>query len=98
MRYLIRWASPQTVGSEGVDAEDLNGPLDAEVMENAAHLQRQQVLLGNRHEVSGFITQNRRGSEVRVAHHGHVVQHAPVDASLIKVTLVLREADVVQPP
>lgn len=67
-------------------------------MKNTAHLQRQQVLLGTSQEVSHIITQNQRGSEVRVAHHGHVVQHAPVNASLIKVTLVLREADVVQPP
>lgn len=46
--YLVRGTSPQTVGGEGVDAQDLNGSLDAEVMENADHLQRQQVLLGNR--------------------------------------------------
>lgn len=32
------------------------------------------------------------------AHHGQAVQHAPVNASLVKVTLVLGEADVVQPP
>lgn len=47
VRYLIRGSSPETVGYVGVEAEDLNGPLDAEMMENAAHLQRQQVLLGN---------------------------------------------------
>lgn len=33
-----------------------------------------------------------------MTHHGHVVQHASVHTSLIKVALVLREADVVQPP
>lgn len=48
VRYLIRGSSPETVGFVGVEAEDLNGPLDAEMMENTAHLQRQQVLLGNR--------------------------------------------------
>lgn len=45
-----------------------------------------------------LIARNKTGSEVAAAHHGHVVQHAPVDASLVKVTLVLGEADVVQPP
>lgn len=47
MRYLVGGSSPETVGLVGVEAEDLDGPLDAEMMENAAHLQRQQVVLGN---------------------------------------------------
>lgn len=38
VRYLIRGPSPETVGFVGVEAEDLNGPLDAEMMENTAHL------------------------------------------------------------
>lgn len=46
--YLVRGASPETVGCVGVEAQDLDGPLDAEMMENTAHFQRQQVLLGNR--------------------------------------------------
>lgn len=50
VRYLIRGSSPETVGFVAVEAEDLNGPLDAEVMENTAHLQRQQVLLGTSQE------------------------------------------------
>lgn len=48
MRYLIRGSSSETAWIVGVEAEDLNGPLDAEMMENTAHLQRQQVLLGNK--------------------------------------------------
>lgn len=48
-RYLVRGPASETAGFVGVQAEDLNGPLNAEVMENTAHLQRQQVLLGNRH-------------------------------------------------
>lgn len=47
VRYLIRRSTSETGGSVGVEAEDLNGPFDAEMMEDAAHLQRQQVLLGN---------------------------------------------------
>ena len=39
-----------------------------------------------------------QGLKVVSAHHSHVVQHASVNTSLVKVTFVLREADVVQPP
>lgn len=31
------------------------------------------------------------------AHHCHVVQRASINSSLIKVTFVLRETDVIQP-
>ena len=31
-------------------------------------------------------------------HHGHVVQHAAVHPALVKLGLVLGQADVVQPP
>lgn len=47
-RYLVGGTPPETVGLVGVEAENLNGPFDAEVMENTAHLQRQEVLLGSR--------------------------------------------------
>lgn len=51
VRYLIRGSSSETAGFVGVEAEDLNRPLNAEVMENTAHLQRQYVLLGNHHRI-----------------------------------------------
>lgn len=48
--------------------------------------------------MSHFITRNKTGSEVTATHHRHVVQHASVHTGLIKVALVLWEADVIQPP
>lgn len=51
MPYLIRGASSETVGLVGIEAQHLDGPLNTEVMENTAHLQRQQVLLGISHRI-----------------------------------------------
>ena len=43
--YLVGRASPEAVCFVGVEAENLNRSFDAEVMEDAADLQGQQVLL-----------------------------------------------------
>lgn len=38
-RYLIRGSPPQAVGLKVVEAQDLDGPFDAEVVEHAHDLQ-----------------------------------------------------------
>lgn len=43
--HLIARPAPEAVGVELVDVEDVDGTLDAEVMQLAAHLQIQQVIL-----------------------------------------------------
>lgn len=55
--YLIRGATSQTVWVIGVQTQDLDGPLDAEVMKDAPHLQRQQIFLQRRRNTF----QNRKG-------------------------------------
>lgn len=44
-RYLVAGPAFQTVGVELVDVEDVDGALDAEVVQLAAHLEVQQVVL-----------------------------------------------------
>lgn len=45
-RYLIAGPAFQAVRVEFVDVEDVNGTLDAEVVQLARHFQEQQVILG----------------------------------------------------
>lgn len=95
--HLVGRPASEAAGLVAVEAQHLNSPLDAEVMENAAHLQRQQVILGNGPRVRHAPNINGKAPS-RPTHHRHVVKHAAVDAGLVKVALVLREADVIQPP
>lgn len=46
LQYLVRRPPPQAVWCKGVEAKHLHGSLDAQVMQDTAHLQGQQVLLG----------------------------------------------------
>lgn len=50
-RYLVAGPAFQTVGVELVDVEDVDGALDAEVVQLAAHFEVQQVVLRTRSNV-----------------------------------------------
>lgn len=47
-RYLVAGPALQTVGVELADVEDVDGALDAEVVQLAAHFEVQQVVLRRR--------------------------------------------------
>lgn len=52
--HLVRWPTAQAVGLKDVESKDLNGSLDAEVMQDASHFQGKQVILRDRGEFQQF--------------------------------------------
>lgn len=111
-RYLVAGPAFQTVGVELVDVEDVDGALDAEVVQLAAHFEVQQVVLWTeqggqeatwRKPDEGMCRLFTRGcffnpGATFSTHHGEVLQHLSVHSALVELVFVLREADVVQPP
>lgn len=56
LQYLVRRPPPQAIWCEGVEAKHLHSSLYAQVVQDAANFQRQQVLLGQEVNQSGLDT------------------------------------------
>lgn len=104
--HLVARPAFQAVGVELVDVEDVDGALDAEVVQLAAHFEVQQIVLwteGGQEELNVMCCSTRgcflffKPGETFRTHHGEVLQHLSVHSALIELVFVLREADVVQP-
>lgn len=100
-RYLIAGPAFQAVRVEFVDVEDVNGTLDAEVVQLARHFQEQQVILGRGGKSRNSVRPKWKLPDLQLCsptHHREELQHLSVHPSFIELVFVLRKADVVQPP
>lgn len=73
------------------------------MVQDTSNLQRKQVILRNEvsQKMSDLATQRTSANEESMVlantHHCHVVQHATIHSSFIKLGLVLRQTNVIQP-